>query len=201
MALGLCGAASVVSMFSTRVRGAAVPYAAPPFVFERLLRIFSPLGGAACSLRLCRDIGRAMCLLAAPVAGRGQPRRCGSGPAPMQLRSHPSTSSSLPQTSLSGPEPLPGSSKSVIWQQRVGAVHRSGPRRSQASHSPHPRFQTMKTAAATLKGFEVLRVIRRGHCLTCRPRVEDEVRIRNAAILTNTVRHYHPELWPLCSSS
>ncbi len=36
----------------------------------------------------------------------------------------------------------------------------------------------MKTAAATLKGFEVMRMIRRGHCLTCRPRVEDEVRIR-----------------------
>ena len=36
----------------------------------------------------------------------------------------------------------------------------------------------MKTAAATLKGFEVMRMIRRGHCFTCRPRVEDEIRIR-----------------------
>ena len=60
-----------------------------------------------------------MCLLAAPVAG-GSPSAVRQRPAPMRLRSHPSTSSSLPQTSLSGPEPLPGSSQSVIWQQTVG---------------------------------------------------------------------------------
>jgi hypothetical protein len=34
----------------------------------------------------------------------------------------------------------------------------------------------MKTAAATVKAFEVMRMIRRGHCITCKPRVEDEVR-------------------------
>jgi hypothetical protein len=34
----------------------------------------------------------------------------------------------------------------------------------------------MKTAAATMKGFEVMRMIRRGHCLTCKPHVKDEVR-------------------------
>ncbi len=41
----------------------------------------------------------------------------------------------------------------------------------------HPTrgFQTMKTAAATIKGFEVMRMIRRGHCLTCKPRVKDEI--------------------------
>lgn len=32
---------------------------------------------------------------------------------------------------------------------------------------PTPGFQTMKTAAITIKGFEVMRMIRRGHCLTC----------------------------------
>jgi transposase, IS6 family len=40
-------------------------------------------------------------------------------------------------------------------------------------------FQTMKTAAATIKGFEVMRMIRRGHCLTCKPHVKDEVRFVN----------------------
>ncbi len=40
-------------------------------------------------------------------------------------------------------------------------------------------FQTMRTAAATIKGFEVLRMIRRGHCLTCKPRVKDEIRFIN----------------------
>ena len=34
----------------------------------------------------------------------------------------------------------------------------------------------MKTATATIKGFEVMRMIRRGHCLTCKPHVKDEVR-------------------------
>jgi transposase, IS6 family len=34
----------------------------------------------------------------------------------------------------------------------------------------------MRTAAATIKGFEVMRMIRRGHCLTCKPHVTDEVR-------------------------
>ena len=33
----------------------------------------------------------------------------------------------------------------------------------------------MRTAAATIKGFEVMRMIRRGHCLTCKPRVKDEL--------------------------
>ena len=33
----------------------------------------------------------------------------------------------------------------------------------------------MKTASATIKGFEVMRMIRRGHCLTCKPSVKDEV--------------------------
>jgi hypothetical protein len=37
----------------------------------------------------------------------------------------------------------------------------------------------MKTAAATMKGFEVMRMIRRGHCLTSKPHVKDEVRFVN----------------------
>jgi hypothetical protein len=37
----------------------------------------------------------------------------------------------------------------------------------------------MKTASATIKGFEVMRMIRRSHCLTCKPRVKDEIRFVN----------------------
>ena len=44
---------------------------------------------------------------------------------------------------------------------------------------PTRGFQTMKTATATIKGFEVMRMIRRGHCLTCKPHVKDEVRFLN----------------------
>ena len=44
---------------------------------------------------------------------------------------------------------------------------------------PTRGFQTMRTAAATIKGFEVMRMIRRGHCLTCKPHVQDEVRLIN----------------------
>lgn len=44
---------------------------------------------------------------------------------------------------------------------------------------PTRGFQPMRTAAATIKGFEVMRMIRRGHCLTCKPRVKDEIRFVN----------------------
>ena len=44
---------------------------------------------------------------------------------------------------------------------------------------PTRGFQTMRTAAATIKGFEMMRMIRRGHCLTCRPHVKEEIRFVN----------------------
>ena len=40
---------------------------------------------------------------------------------------------------------------------------------------PTRGFHTMRTATATIKGFEIMRMIRRGHCLTCRPGVRDEI--------------------------
>jgi IS6 family transposase len=44
---------------------------------------------------------------------------------------------------------------------------------------PTRGFQTMRTAAATINGLKVMRMIRRGHCLTCKPRAEEEVRFVN----------------------
>lgn len=44
---------------------------------------------------------------------------------------------------------------------------------------PTRGFQTMKTANATIKGFEIMRMIRRGHCLTCKPGVHNEIRFVN----------------------
>jgi hypothetical protein len=37
---------------------------------------------------------------------------------------------------------------------------------------PTRGFQTMETATATIKGFEIMRMIRRGRCLTCKRGVE-----------------------------
>jgi len=37
----------------------------------------------------------------------------------------------------------------------------------------------MKTATATIKGFEIMRMIRRGHCLTCKQGVHNEIRFVN----------------------
>jgi transposase-like protein len=51
--------------------------------------------------------------------------------------------------------------------------------RTQASHRPTRGFQTMKTAAATIEGFEVMRMICQGQCFTCKPHVSDEVRFVN----------------------
>ena len=40
---------------------------------------------------------------------------------------------------------------------------------------PTRGFQTLKTAAATLTGFEIMRMIRRGHCIQRERRTTDEI--------------------------
>ena len=42
---------------------------------------------------------------------------------------------------------------------------------------PTRGFQTMKTAAATLTGFEIMRMIRRGHCIERERRATGEIRL------------------------
>jgi transposase, IS6 family len=44
---------------------------------------------------------------------------------------------------------------------------------------PTRGFQTMRTASATIKGFEVMRMIRRRHCLVCKPNVAGEIHFIN----------------------
>jgi transposase-like protein len=44
---------------------------------------------------------------------------------------------------------------------------------------PTRGFQSMKTAAATLKGFEIMRMIRRGHCMLRHAGMIGEVRLVN----------------------
>jgi IS6 family transposase len=44
---------------------------------------------------------------------------------------------------------------------------------------PTRSFQRMKTASATLKGFEVMRMIRRGHCVLPKPGMTGEIRVVN----------------------
>ena len=44
---------------------------------------------------------------------------------------------------------------------------------------PTRGFQTMKTAYATIKGFEIMRMIRRGHCMLREPGVAGEVSFVN----------------------
>ena len=44
---------------------------------------------------------------------------------------------------------------------------------------PTRGFQTMKTAAATLTGFEIMRMIRRGHCIQRESRAKGEIRLVN----------------------
>ncbi len=45
---------------------------------------------------------------------------------------------------------------------------------------PTRGFQTMKSATAKIKGFEIMRMIRRGHCLTCKHGANNEVRFINS---------------------
>jgi len=49
---------------------------------------------------------------------------------------------------------------------------------------PTRGFQTMKTASATTKVFEVMRMIRKGHCLTCKPCVKDEIRFSTTSSMS-----------------
>jgi transposase-like protein len=44
---------------------------------------------------------------------------------------------------------------------------------------PTRGFQTMRTAYATIKGFEIMRMIRRRHCILCKPNVEGEIQFVN----------------------
>ena len=44
---------------------------------------------------------------------------------------------------------------------------------------PTRGFQRMKTASATIKGFEVMRMIRRGHCGLAQRDVTGEIRLVN----------------------
>ena len=44
---------------------------------------------------------------------------------------------------------------------------------------PARGFQTMRTAYATIKGFEIMRMIRRGHCILREPGAAGEVRFVN----------------------
>ena len=44
---------------------------------------------------------------------------------------------------------------------------------------PTRGFQTMRTASATIKGFEVMRMIRHRHCLLCKPKVAGEIKFIN----------------------
>jgi transposase-like protein len=44
---------------------------------------------------------------------------------------------------------------------------------------PARGFQKMKTAYATIKGFEVMRMIRRGHCVLPQPGATGEIRLVN----------------------
>jgi transposase-like protein len=44
---------------------------------------------------------------------------------------------------------------------------------------PTRGFQRMRTAYTTIKGFEVMRMIRRGHCVLPQPNVTGEIRLVN----------------------
>jgi transposase-like protein len=44
---------------------------------------------------------------------------------------------------------------------------------------PTRGFQTMRTASATIKGLEVMRMIPRRHCPFCKPKVAGEIKFIN----------------------
>ncbi len=56
---------------------------------------------------------------------------------------------------------------------------RGGSRRAEAADKPTRGFKTLPTASATIKGFEVMRMIRKRQCLMLEPGTTGEVRFVN----------------------
>ena len=59
---------------------------------------------------------------------------------------------------------------------------------------PVQDFQTMKIVTATIKGFEIMRLIRRGHCFTCKRGVHNEIRFVDCIFeisARSSVEHEH----------
>lgn len=65
---------------------------------------------------------------------------------------------------------------------------------SKQVNQPTRGFQTMKTAYATIKGFEIMRMIRRGHCILREPGVAGEIRFVNKPFGLPVQRHPPPIL-------
>jgi len=103
------------------------------------------------------------------------------------------TMRSWPPTSITTDE-LPSYPQAIERLKRVGKLSEDTWNRTtkylnniiEADHgalkrviTPTRGFQTMRTATATIKGFEIMRMIRRGHCLTCKAGVCNEIRFVN----------------------
>ena len=89
-----------------------------------------------------------------------------------QLGSYPKAISRMQRE-----DKLPGSTKDRTYKYLNNIIEADHGRSRESSDNTG--FQTMKTAAATIMGFEVMQMIRRGHCLTCKPNVKDEVHFVN----------------------
>jgi len=98
-----------------------------------------------------------------------------------------------PPTSIT-PDKLPSYAEAITRLKRDGQVSNETRHRTskylnniiEADHGalkqvikPTRGFQTMKTAISTIKGFEIMRLIRHGHCLTCKRGVHNEIRFVN----------------------
>ena len=80
-------------------------------------------------------------------------------------------------------------------------VRRIPNNRIEADHGPIKRlcratlgFKSMKTAYATIKGFEVMRMIRKRQCILLEPGVTGEVRFVNTLFdLAALAARHHPQ--------
>lgn len=69
---------------------------------------------------------------------------------------------------------LPGLEKRVHWY--LG--YRSGSWRVDEIR-PTLALQTMRSANVNIKGFEIVRMIRRPHCVLCEPKIKREIQFIN----------------------
>lgn len=70
-------------------------------------------------------------------------------------------------------------SRSIAIGSRANCRRNAVVRRAEAADQSTGRFKTLPTASATIKGFEVMRMIRKRQCLLLEAGVAGEVRFVN----------------------
>jgi transposase, IS6 family len=173
-----------VQRYAPEIQKRVRQYQGPRSGSWRVDETYVRVGG--CWKYLFRAIDKHGQLIASMLAGRRD-----TGAAYRFLRKALNTVSDYPPSSITT-DKLASYPKAIRQLQSEGLLPKDVEHRTskylnniiEADHGAlkrviHPTrgFQRMKTASATIKGFEIMRMIRRGHCVMSHPGVAGEIRL------------------------